>query len=88
MKGGSSLIEKVGEPVSSIHLSLACKVLRNVCSGKQFSNVRGHGLLVHRQSSIVYIEVTLSEDILHSLSFYMSCRIGYFQINTYFQINL
>jgi len=63
--GGSALIEKVGELVASIHMSLVCKVLRNVCSGEQFSIMKGHGLLVHRSTAIVHIEVTLSEDILH-----------------------
>ena len=46
-------------------MSLVCKILRNFSSGKQISDVRGHGLLIHRQASIVHIEVILSELILH-----------------------
>ena len=57
---GSSIVEKGGELVASMHLSLVCQALRRIVRGDKFGEVSTHGLLIHRHTAVSHLIVTLS----------------------------
>ena len=62
---GSSIVEKGGELVASMHLSLVCQALRRIVHDDDFTEVSTHGLLIHRQTSVAHFKVTLGLSRLH-----------------------
>ena len=60
----SSIVEKGGELVAAIHLSLVCRALRKFRQGIKVTQVVGHGLLIHRATAVVHMEVRLSQSTL------------------------
>lgn len=62
---GSSIVEKDGELVASMHLLLVCQALRKLIHGVNFNDISTHGLLIHRQASVTHFIVTLRPNKLH-----------------------
>jgi len=64
-KSDSSLSEKAGELVATLHTSLACQALRMYTNKKKVTSLTAHGLFMHRATEVIHVDVTLSKQSIN-----------------------